>query len=160
VHVKYAGKLKKPIARKRLGWLYDESHYLEDAQRIEDERLAKLPDLFAAHNVPLGDWQGLAMALAKAHVPGFKATRPPGRPNDWDAKETAEFKVDVDDIAERDGLSIVEAIKLVIRTTAWAEKTSSMTLPALEKRYYEGHDSKWIELVKKARSYEAIIGDE
>jgi len=129
---------------------------MADAGRIEDEMRAKLPDLFKAHGITDGDWPNLAMALAKAHVPGFRVSSPPGRPNEWDELEAAEFKIEVDNICRAQGLSVVESIKLAIRLDAWAPKAADMTLGSLEKRYYEARNSKWVELVKKARAYEQI----
>jgi hypothetical protein len=73
--MKYTGKLSKTIAQKRLGLLADDDAYLAEAKRTTDEMFAKIPDLFAAHGVPDGNWMWLALELAKSHVPGFKLLR-------------------------------------------------------------------------------------
>lgn len=39
---------------------------------VEAVRIARLPLLFEWHGIEPDDWQGLALALACAHVPGFQ----------------------------------------------------------------------------------------
>jgi hypothetical protein len=156
VTMKYTGKLKKQIVRKRIGILSDEDAYLAEAKRITDEMFAKLPDLFAAYGLKQGDWVFLAMELAKAHVPGFQVIKPAGRKTEWDISQKAEFRLDVDAVMAKNGLSVVEAIKLTIRSTAWAAKAAPMTIAALEQHYYKA-DMRWVQIVKDARAYESIV---
>jgi hypothetical protein len=155
--LKYTGKLNKPIVRKRIGILANEDAYMAEAKRITDEMFAKLPDLFAAHGLQHGDWVALAMELAKAHVPGFQVNKPAGRKTEWDISHKAEFRLDVDAIVANSGLSVVEAIKLTIRSDAWAVKAAPMTIAALEQHYYKA-DMRWVQIVKDARAYESIVG--
>lgn len=155
---KYTGSLGKTIAQKRIGVFAGEDAYLAEAKRTTDEMFSKLPDLFKAHQVTEGDWVALALALAKAHVPGFKVVKPAGRKPEWDISHKAEFRLDVDTIIEKSGskkLSVVEAIKLVCRLDDWKEKTAPMKLPALEQHYYQA-DLRWVEVVRDARAYNEL----
>ena len=119
---------------------------------------AKLPDLFKAHEVPKGNWMALALALAKAHVPGFKVVKRAGRKTEWNISDKAEFRLDVDGIVSESGdlLPVTEAIKLACRLDAWSSKTNPMTLAAVTKHYYNA-DLRFVEIVKKARAYESIV---
>lgn len=156
--MKYTGSLSKTIARKRIGVFASEDAYIAEAKRTTDEMFSKLPDLFKAHQVTEGDWVALVLALAKAHVPGFKVVNPAGRKPEWDSSHKAEFRLDVDTTIEKSGqkkLSVVEAIKLVCRMGDWAEKTEPMNLAALEQHYYKA-DMRWVQVVKEARAYRAI----
>lgn len=157
--MKYTGRLSKTIARKRIGILAGEDAYTAEAKRVTDEMFSKLPDLFQAHGVEDGNWVALSLALAKSHVPGFKVVDPAGRRPEWDISHKAEFRLDVDTIIEKSGLpkpSVVEAIKLVCRLDAWAEKTKPMKLTALEKHYYSA-DMRWVQVARDARAYESIV---
>lgn len=154
--MKYTGRLAKPIAQKRIGILADATAYEAEARRYVDEMFSKLPDLFHAHAVTEGDWMKLCLELAKAHVPGFKLTKPVGRKTEWGLVEKAEFKVDVDGIKNAGGLTVVKAIRQAILLEAWAQKASPMTIAALEKNYYEA-DSRFVQVVKDARAYESMV---
>ena len=157
--MKYTGALKKAIVRKRLGILHTESEFQDDSQRIVDEMVSKLPELFAVYEVNQGDWVSLAFRLAQAHVPGFKVVDPPGRPPEWGPHENAGFHIDVDAVIDERHLTVVEAIKIVIRMESWAKKTSPMNMVALERRYYSA-DPAWVKIVKDARAYEIIVRDQ
>jgi hypothetical protein len=152
VSMKYTGSLNKAITRKRLGGLAGEDAYKAEAMRITDEMFKKFPALFSVHGVADGDWMGLAMALAKSHVPGFRSRNSPGRKTEWSVSDKAEFRLDVDINIASTSLSVVEAIKHVIRTQAWATKTASTTIGALEQHYYKA-DMRWVQVVKNARAY-------
>lgn len=156
--MKYKGNLGKTIALKQIGLLSDADAYEKEAKRITDEMFGKFPDLFIVHQVTQGDWMALSLALAKAHVPGFKVVRPSGAPKKWESVARAEFRLDVDAIIEDKGLSVVESIKLAIRLYTWEAKTASMTIGALEKQYYST-DMRMVELIKKARSYELMVAN-
>jgi hypothetical protein len=158
--MKYVGNLNKGITRKRMGIFADDADYATEAQRTTDEMFSKLPDLFAVHQVSEGDWAGLAMALAKTHVPGFKLINPAGRKTEWNPADKAEFRLDVDAIIENHGISVVEAIKLACRLDAWIEKTKEpMTIAALEQHYYKA-DIRFIQVVKDARAWQSHLLDE
>ena len=150
--MKYDGELKKAVVRKRLGLLSDTN---AEAERITVEVFSKLPALFDAHGVQPGDWMALAIELAKTHVPGFQVNDPPGAPTKWCITEKAEFRIDVDSVIADMHLSIPEAIKLVIRQPRWIEKTTPMTLVALEKQY-KTTDMRWVKVIQDARAWEKM----
>lgn len=154
--MKYKGSLSKTIAQKRIGSLAGEDAYIAEAKRTTDEMFSKLPDLFKAHQVTEGDWVALALALAKAHVPGFKVVRPAGRRTEWGIADKAEFRLEVDAFIDKSKLSVVEAIKLVCRLDAWKEKTAPMKISALEQHYYQA-DMRFIQVVKDARAWDAHL---
>jgi|GEM_PF-2237069 len=153
--MKYSGRLSKTIAQRRIGILESEDVYQTEAKRITDEIFSKFPELFVAHGVPDGNWFLLALELAKAHVPGFKVVKPAGRKTEWSIVDKAEFRLDVGTLVDKDSLSVVEAIKLVIRLDAWATKTAPMTVAALEQHYYNA-DLRFVEIVKNARAWQAL----
>lgn len=154
--MKYTQELTKPIKRKRLGLLADEALHAEEARRIVDEMFAKIPMLAQAHGVDHGDWFGLALALAKEHVPGFKVVNPSGRPPEWSDVDKAEFSIAVDEVRLSSGKTVDESMKLVIRLERWAKKTAPMSLEALRQHYYQA-DKRWIAVVKDARAYELLM---
>ena len=156
--MKYTGTLKKPITRRRIGLLAFEDAYQAEYERVNDEMIAKLPDLFKTHDVPEGNWVALAIALAKTHVPGFKEVNPAGRKTEWDIADKAEFRLDVDIAVMNSGntLPVTEAIKLACRLDAWASKTKLMTLAAITKHYYTA-DLRFVEVGKDARAWHAHI---
>lgn len=151
----YEGELKKAIVRNRLGLLSDTN---AEAERITNEMFSKLPALFEAHGVQPGNWMALAIELAKTHVPGFRVNNPPGAPNKWGLMEKAEFRIDVDSIIADKHLSILEAIKLVIRQKPWIERAAPMTLGALEKQY-RNTDMRWVQVMHDARAWERMGQD-
>ena len=153
--MKYTGKLSKPIPRKRFGLLASEDDYKAEARSLTDEMFARLPLLAEAHGVPSGDWFALALALAKEHVPGFNVVNPAGRKTEWGIAAKAEFRLDVDTIIKKNGLSVVEAIKLAIRRDRWSAIAKPMKLPALEQHYYKA-DLRFVEVVKDARAWDAL----
>ena len=101
--MKYTGSLGKTIAKKRMGLLAEEDDYQAEARLTMDEMFSKLPALFKAHDVIEGNFVALALALAKAHVPGFKVVRPAGRKTEWHSSVKAEFRLDVDAIVLESG---------------------------------------------------------
>lgn len=153
--MKYTGTLKKPVTRKRMGLLQGEDVYQAEAKRIADETFAKFPELFKAHDVPEGNWLALAVALAQAHVPGFKVVKPPGRTTKWGLAEKAEFRLDVDTIIDSTGWSVVRAIRKVMRTEPWLKVAEPMTIGALEQHYYTA-DLRFVEVVRSARAWQAL----
>src|SRR4051812_489405 len=95
--MKYSGRLTTPIQTSRLGLLASDEEVTTEANRIVAEQFDKIPDLFEAHRVQYGDWMSLCHELAKAHVPGFRVSRPAGRPTEWGLWGDAEFRLAVDD---------------------------------------------------------------
>ena len=137
--MKYTGSLGKTIAQKRMGLLHGEDECQAEAKRTTDEMLSKLPALFKAHDAIEGNFVALTLALAKAHVPGFKVVKPAGRKTEWNITDRAEFKLDVDAIVLKSGvlLPVTEAIKMACRSEAWAGKTKPMSLAAVTRHYYK-----------------------
>ena len=161
--MKYTGRLSKPIARKIIGLIGDVAPHHAEADRVSDEMLSKLPDLFEAHGVPLGNWCALVLAMAKDHVPGFKIVNPAGRKTEWDDLDKAAFKVDVDNFINQSNekkVPVTEAIAKTQRFERWAEKTKGMKIAALSQHYYKA-DKRWVDWLKvrfDARKYESIVG--
>jgi hypothetical protein len=152
--MKYSGRLQKPIVKRRVGVFSTEEDIRAAANAEVNEMFDKLDDLFAAFTLQKDDWCGLALALAKAHVPGFKFVAPAGRKTEWSVLDKAELKLDVDTIAESTGLPITEAIKRACKMEAWSAKTKKMSLPAITKHYYTA-DSRFVGIVRDARAWDA-----
>ena len=158
--MKYKGALNKPVVRKRLGLLATDEQVADAANTQFHELVAKLPLLAEAHGVAKGDWFGLAFELARAHVPGFKVVDPAGRPTEWSDIDKAELRIDVDDlIAVRNTRPVTEAIRIVCKLERWAEKTKGMKISALSKHYY-GADVRWVRMLRDAKAWESIVGND
>jgi hypothetical protein len=155
--MKYTGKLNVLIGQKRIGLLEGPDAYKVEAQRIHEEMLSKLPDLFSVHRVEPNNWPALAFALAREHVPGFKIKRPPGRKTEWGISDKAGFRLDVDTLIANSGntLPVTEAIKLACRLDEWASKTKPMTLAAITQHYYTA-DLRFVAVVRDARAWKAL----
>jgi len=153
--MKYTGRLKKPIVRRPFGILASEEYVRAAVKAEVEEMFSKFDDLFVAFALQNDDWFALALALAKAHVPGFKIVAPAGRKTEWSVVDKAELKLDIDAIAGRSEVPITEAIKLACRLEAWAAKTKKMSLAAITKHYYTA-DPRWVEIVSDARAYRAM----
>lgn len=155
--MKYTGKLGKPIVRRRIGLLEPMTAYEDDANRIASEMFAKLPDLFAAHDIQDGDWVALSVALAKAHVPGFKVCAPVGRNPTWTLASRAELRADVDTLIQQSAgaLAVTDAVRLAVESEPWKSKAKRISAASVEKQYYLA-DPRFVEIVKKARAYESM----
>jgi hypothetical protein len=153
--MKYTGSLSKTIVGKRIAPLSGADAFTVEYKRQDGEMLAKLPDLFRAHEVTVGDWLGLALALAKAHVPGFKVVRRAGPRTKWDVITKAEFRLDVDTEREKSGLSVVKAIEHVWNLEFWRVAAIPTPLSALQKHYYSA-DLEIVEVLKEARAWHAL----
>lgn len=150
--MKYTGRLQKPVVRRPVGILSTDDQLRAAAKAEVDEVFDKFDELFSAFALEKDDWCGLALALARAHVPGFRVVAPAGRRTEWSVVDKAELKVDVDDIAASSGLPTTEAIKLACKRDAWAGKTKKMSLAAITKHYYTA-DPRFVQIVKDARAY-------
>ena len=158
--MKYTGKLSKPITRKRFGLLASEDDFKAEEHRTKSEMFTKLPDLFKAHGVTEHDYLGLILAMAKAHVPGFKLVKPAGRKTEWGDFDKAEFRIAVDGTREANpGMPVTQAISRVCRLPSWHEKTEGMKVSALSKHYY-GADSRFIAMMKDAKAYKSIVRED
>lgn len=152
--MKYTGRLQKPIVRRPIGIFSTDDQIKATVNAEVDEMFSKFDDLFAAFALEKDNWFGLALALAKAHVPGFKLVAPAGRKTEWTIVDKAALKLDVDTIAESAAVPITEAIKLACKLDAWAEKTKKMTLAAITKHYYAA-DPRFVSIVRDAQAYQA-----
>lgn len=157
--MKYTGELSKPIAGRRIGFFDFDAQVQAEAKRITDEQFAKLPALFAAHGVDPGNWAALALALAGAHVPGFKVKAPSGRPTEWSFADDAEFRLDVDAAVQAGAKSVDRAIASVAAADRWSAKAQGMKTTALRQHYYRAKES-WIRMVSDARAYQAMGHEE
>ncbi|MBA3774000.1 MAG: hypothetical protein H0X13_16365 [Ramlibacter sp.] len=151
--MKYTGRLGKPITRRPIGGLLNLDESIRTAIEAEaNEMWAKLPDLFAAHAVRENDWCGLALALAKAHVTGFKVADPPGRRTEWSAVDKAELRIDADEVRDATGKTVEASIREATKVDRWKEKVKGMKPAALRQHYYQAETS-WVQMVKDARAY-------
>ncbi|PZP95534.1 MAG: hypothetical protein DI587_22285 [Variovorax paradoxus] len=157
--MKYTGQLADPIEGRRSGLFDTEEQMQADAHRLAAEKISKLPALFLAHGVELGDWPALALALAVAHVPGFKIKAPAGRPTEWSVADDAEFRLDVDGVRQAGDLTVDRAISKVIASEPWSGKAKGMKIPALRKHYYRANEA-WVRLVADARAYQTMVRDD
>lgn len=135
--MKYTGTLSKPVVKGRRG-LINAPDFTADRERIFTEINAKLPELFKIHGVSEGDWKDLALALAGAHVPGFKVVERAGRKREWDYLKKVEFRIAVDDLISKskNALPVTEAIRRAKRLDRWKVKIENMKIPALSQHYY------------------------
>ena len=158
--MKYTGELQKTIPTKKIGLLDDEDSRRAEAKRIAALKVSKMPALFAAHGVALGDWVNLAFELAKEFVPGFRVVEPAGRPTEWSGVDKAEFKLSVDDMqAANPGIPKTQAITKVCRLSRWEAKTKGMKVTALRK-HYDNADATWVAIVKDAKAYESMVRED
>ncbi len=153
--MKYEGRLSKPLIRKRMGPDASDGEYADEINRLAEEMISKMPDLFKAHGLKDGQYLQLALELAKAHVPGFQVRISAGRKTQWTRFDKAELRADVDDIIQKTGLTVVKAIRQAILLDAWRKKAEPMTIAALEKHYYTA-DELTATLIRAARTSESI----
>lgn len=157
--MKYTGDLGDPIASTRLGLFSSEEDAEREAHRIVAKKAEKIPALFQVHGVEVGDWPSLALALANAHVPGFRVGAPAGRPAEWTAADDAEFRLDVDAALAAGGKTVDRAIETVAKQDRWSKKAEKMKTTALRQHYYRANDA-WIRLVSDARAYQTAKRDD
>jgi hypothetical protein len=72
----YSGALARPIDLKQCDVAAIPNQLAAAFQAVAHVRAARVPLLFEWHGIEPGDWQGLALALARAHVPGFQESAP------------------------------------------------------------------------------------
>ncbi len=139
----YTGELLKPIPKRGPGLIASVSEErwqaaLNDA--VLDQMvvtLRKLSLLAEAHHVKPGDWLGLTLALARAHVPGFKVVGKGGRPLVWDTFTTARYHQAVNDHQRRyRALTLEEAMRDVSKLPEWADKFGKRPSPETRRRRY------------------------
>lgn len=160
--MKYSGILGKPIVRQGSKGLSAYAILVENVTNDDNnyeynQQLNKLPALFLAHSVPIGDWQGLAFSLAKAHVTGFKVVGQAGRKTRWEIYDKTLLKMTIDDeIKANPKLTVASAITRVMKMEMWKDKTRDMKVSALSKHYYAA-DDRWVAVMRMAIAYDLII---
>ena len=153
--MKYTGPLAKPIRRRPISLLRMEESAKEAAGAEVNEMFDKLPALFTAHGITEHDWFGLAFALAKEHVLGFKLVDPPGRKTQWAASDKAEFRLDVEAIRSAKRKTLDRSIHDTVKADRWLEKTKGMKIAALRQHYYAA-DPRMAQIVRDARAFDAL----
>ncbi|HQU48368.1 MAG TPA: hypothetical protein PLM09_04425 [Casimicrobiaceae bacterium] len=93
--------------------------------------------LFDHFGIAVGDWVGLVLALARAHVPGFHEEQVPrGRRAVWSARDAALLRRRIEEVkAERRGRSFAQAAEIVAKTGEWG-RVSGATLQRRARQTY------------------------
>ena len=168
--IDYTGVLNTPIDPEAIGlpWgaggpglLATDQEVSDAARRITDAQFEKLPALFAAHGVTLGNWSGLCLALAAEHVPGFKLKNKGGRPSKWTAYQQAEFVCDVEELRAT-GLSIPESIKLVVRREPWKALTEEASIDRLKDIFDDARKQHpmVVSMIAKSRAFDRLTASD
>jgi hypothetical protein len=140
--VEYTGVLANPIyLAADLSHLVDPSGNLERIERNRGikELIAKLPALFKWYEIDMGskdDWKYLALALAKAHVPGMRISKDPKsrrgpKPKWGPGLGDRELLRGVESRLKK-GLSLKKAVEQLIKETK-----SRATVESLSTRFHE-----------------------
>ena len=170
--MKYTGDLSKPIVRARLVPLATDAEIGQESGRLASALADKMPLLFAAYGIEVGNYAALAMALATAHVPGFNVIAPAGRSKEWTGYDKAAFKLDIDEAkakaqAKGKPISLAVAIKLVMQLDEWkprAEKARAskgeVKISSLEQHYYAAGQPTdaaraWLHIAESAKKAES-----
>ena len=159
--MKYDGALKRRIPGKQFGLLAGDEDYASDAVRIADAQLAKLPALFEAHGVPFGEWHLLTLALAIAHVPGFKVSKPVGRNTKWSELDKAELRIDADaTMATTRHKTVGEALRHLQKTSEKWKPFLNRLGSHVMKEYYNDADPRWVRMALDSRALHELEGRE
>jgi hypothetical protein len=136
--MKYIGPLATPITRAPSAWfdaIFERSDAESEGLIIEE----KLKLLFAHYQLQVGDWSGLAMALAQAHVPGFKVIKKAGRPPEWTPEIRLSFDYDVlaymRDMGKQ--VTLVQAIEEVAKVPRWSVLLKGKKIDALLVQFHK-----------------------
>lgn len=158
--MKYIGKLQARVVERQLGLLASDADFEAESKRQFDEMAAKLPELCSVHGVKYGNWLALVFAMAGEHVPGFKIQQRAGRKPEWNAFNKAEFRIDVDSILYANPKMLIKTALSKVQTfERWKAITKPMTIDALRK-HYDLADSREIDIVRKARAWDALPQNE
>lgn len=131
--MKYTGKLAKKI-------IFSQGTLLTSPRPPMAELIEKLPNLFDFHHVERGDWAGLALALAMAHVPGFQFQKRAGAPKKLSALDKSDLRRDTDQLmVQHPNLSVPDALRRIGRTEKWKTRLLPIkSFRALRDAYREG----------------------
>lgn len=156
--MKYEGVLNRRIPGKHFGLLAGEPEFNADAARVTDARFAKIPALFAVHGVEIGDWEGLAFALAIEYVPGFKLSKPVGRNIKWPENDKASLRLDADLAIQTTRYKTVDGAlrHLQKHSEKWKPMLKGLGTHVM-RGYYYGADPRWIQMVADASAYRALL---
>lgn len=156
----YKGRLGKPRKfRPFPGGLFGprEEAIREWTEREGREIFELLSELFKAHAVQQGDWFGLSLALAKAHVPGFSMEKAKRGPKTvWEEYDRAELRLAVDDLMRGHATSVLHACQMLARKPPWASKLRGKNknpTKALERQYHNA-DPRVVRMAEKRRAYD------
>jgi HD-GYP domain-containing protein (c-di-GMP phosphodiesterase class II) len=135
-----------------------EAAFREWSDREAKEISELLPELFKAHGVDEGDWIGLTLALARAHVAAFsfeKARR--GPKTVWEEYDRAELRLAVDELIEcGSATSVLHACQILARKPHWTKKLRSQNKhsAAAQVRQYHKAELRFLQIAKEARAYD------
>jgi hypothetical protein len=131
---------------------------MEKWQQEETAAISELlSDLFKVHDVARGDWVGIALALARAHVPAFSMEKTrPGPKTVWLPVDRAELRVAVDElIAQGRAESVLHACNTLARKKPWIEKLRNRNKNPGEalRQQYKQADGRVVTMVVHAREF-------
>jgi len=142
--VDYTGALAEPIRLPPpLGMLVTAEQWVERRQQVYAQAVRdKVPLLFEHFQIPPGDWQWLALALAQTHVPGLRSVTPErrGPKRFWTLSLIRTFVAEMQ--AEMNGpkkRTISDAANTLARRQEWKDRLKGHTKPAevLRRKYHE-----------------------
>jgi len=162
----YTGVLGQGIEYRQLGLLgllEGDDALQAEVDRQQVEMLLKVPELERALGVIPGDWRGLALALARAHVPGFRVVAPPGRPVEWSPMDKYEWSRAVQALRIASSRSLNDCIEKARKVGEWVDKTAGMSAGALRNHFYDGEKLKGSAMANvsdKAAAYQEMVARE
>jgi hypothetical protein len=110
-----------------------------ELRRQKADRDKRMQLLFEHYEIPAGQWERLAKALAGDFVPGLRiASAPPGKKIMWDRLRCSALRADLDQIREqRPGLSLTDAARIAAKKEPWRSMVSgSKAVENLRRRAY------------------------
>lgn len=154
---KYTGDLAKAIPRPALGLLMPPEQIATTLKEFKREKYRRMVQLFDAYEIAHGNWEQLCFSLAEAHVPGLRVGVKPGKKTKWDDTLRAELVLAV----EQTGIeNITSAIEKLAAIEPWKSLVSHTKGAETLRGEYNRRDPRWVELVRKARAYDALSGEE
>lgn len=160
----YKGDLAKPMEPPVIGILATDKQISKVADKESDELVRRYELLFAHYAITFGDWQRLAMALAREHVPGFRyAQAKAGAKRTWHSLDRAELKVEIDEMIKEaadpaKGVNWAAGI-LASKPGRWKDlirKHSANPAEVLRRAYYNA-DPRCVSMVRDARAYDELM---
>lgn len=140
----YTGALAEPIRLPApAGWLVTAEQWADRRQQLYEQAFRdKVPLLFEHFQIPPGDWQWLALALAQTHVPGLRSVTPErrGPKRFWTLSLIRTFVAEMQ--AEMNGpkkRTISDAANTLARRQEWKDrlKGHSKSAEVLRRKYHE-----------------------